>query len=102
VPSKTTVVEAVVHPRVKASAFATVTEASYATKVVSEMLPEDLTDILEKAPLDSVMSEVDVHRHGMVVCHHHQLEEKGNRRERSMVRVRHFYLRIELLTATMI
>jgi hypothetical protein len=89
VPTKTTAVEAGAHPRVEASAFATkaVTEAAYATKAVSETLPEDLAEILEKAPLDSVMSEVDAHRHGMVICHHHQLEDKGSRRERSMVRV---------------
>jgi hypothetical protein len=94
VASKTTAAEAAAHPRVEASAFA--------TKADSETLPKDLTEILEKAPLDSVMSEVDGHRHGTVVCHHHQLEEKGSRRERSTVRVRHFYLRIWLLTATMI
>jgi hypothetical protein len=97
-------VEAVAHAWLEASAFATkaVTKATYAMKAVSKTLREDLTEILEKAPLDSVMSEVDAHRHGTVVCHNHHLEEKGSRRERSTVRVRHFYLRIGLLTATMI
>jgi hypothetical protein len=75
VPSKTTAVEVAAHPRVEASAFTmkAVTEATYATKAVSKTLPKDLTEILEKAPLDSVVSEVDAHRHGTVVCHHHQL-----------------------------
>jgi hypothetical protein len=96
--------EAAAHPQVEALVFATkaVIEAAYATKAVSETLPEDLAGILEKAPLDSVMSEVDARRHGTVICHHHQLEKKGSQRERSTVWVWHFYLRIRLLTAIMI